>query len=167
MEIYLLRHAIAAPRTGLGDDSKRPLTRKGADKMRRIAKGMRRLKLDFDLVLSSPYLRAKQTAEIAAAELGASSCLRFSPHLVPLGNARRLIAELLRGHASRKSVLLVGHEPYLSTLVSTLLAGYGNVPIVMKKGGLCKLTTRSLRHGACAQLEWLLTPRQLVRIGRT
>jgi phosphohistidine phosphatase SixA len=58
-------------------------------------------------------------------------------------------------------VLLVGHEPYLSGLVSLLASGGATLTVVMKKGGLCKLTTGSLIHGRCATLEWLLTPKQM------
>ncbi len=57
--------------------------------------------------------------------------------------------------------MLVGHEPYLSTLISLLLSGDGGLQVEMKKGGLCKLSVESLKHGRCAKLEWLLTPRQM------
>ena len=60
-----------------------------------------------------------------------------------------------------ESVLLVGHEPYLSGLISLLVSGEGTLSVVMKKAGLCKLTTESLKHGRCASLEWLLTPKQM------
>jgi phosphohistidine phosphatase len=164
MELFLLRHAIAVERS-LGDDTKRPLSREGAEKMRRIAKGMRRLELDFDLILSSPYLRARQTAEIAVRELEAEDKLKVTDHLAADADAAELVSELKTSHRSCKSVLLVGHEPFMSELISTLLSGKRGVPIVMKKGGLCHLTIESLRYGRCARLEWLLTPRQLARIG--
>lgn len=60
-----------------------------------------------------------------------------------------------------ESVLLVGHEPFLSGLVSLLVAGNEGFCVVMKKGGLCKLAIDSLKHGRCAVLEWLLTPKQM------
>lgn len=168
MELYFLRHAIAVERgvPGFRDDRKRPLTRKGAQKMRRIAKGMRRLGLDFDLILSSPYVRAKCTAEIVAAAFDAKEKLQFSNPLAADADSQRLIAELKKSHRPRKSILLVGHEPFMSQLISVLLTGNRAAQVVLKKGGLCKLTIGSLRHGPCAKLEWLLTPRQLVRIGK-
>jgi phosphohistidine phosphatase len=60
-----------------------------------------------------------------------------------------------------ESVLLVGHEPFLSGLISLLATGHEGFCVVMKKGGLCKLTIEALRHGRCATLEWLLTPKQM------
>src|ERR1051325_3946078 len=105
MELFFLRHAIAVesgnPR--YPDDSKRPLTRKGAGKMRRIAKGMRRMKLEFDLILSSPYLRAKQTAEITAQVLDAEDKLRFSNHLASDADPKRLVVELRKRASRRRS----------------------------------------------------------------
>ena len=62
---------------------------------------------------------------------------------------------------SPESVLLVGHEPYLSGLISLLVSGKETFTVTMKKGGLCKLSTDSLHHGRCAALDWLLTPRQM------
>jgi phosphohistidine phosphatase len=168
MELYFLRHGIAAlpSKSRYPDDRYRPLTKRGAARMRRIAKGMRRLNLEFDLILSSPYLRAKQTAEIAADTLGAEDNLKFSEHLAADAVAKRLVAELLKFRSRRKRILLVGHEPYISALISTLIAGRADMSLTMKKGGLCKLTLRSIRYGTCARLEWLLTPRHLVRIGK-
>jgi len=166
MELYFLRHAIAAEKRpgSLTDDSKRPLTTEGAGKMRQIARGMRRLKLDFDVILASPYLRAKQTAEIAAAVLDARDKLQFSDHLAGHGDSIQLVAELNEHHRACKSILLVGHEPSMSELISTLLVGNRSLQLVLKKGGLCKLTVDTLRHGRCATLEWLLTPGQLRRL---
>jgi phosphohistidine phosphatase len=166
MELYFLRHGIAAERRpgSLMDESKRPLTMEGVGKMRRIARGMRRLKLDFDVILASPYLRAKQTAEIAAAALGAKGKLIFSDNLAGHGDSVQLVAELREHHRDCKSLLVVGHEPSMSELISTLLVGNRSLQLVLKKGGLCKLTASELRHGRCAALEWLLTPGQLRRL---
>jgi len=146
------------------DESKRPLTMEGVGKMRRIARGMRRLKLDFDVILASPYLRAKQTAEIVAAVLSVGDKLQFSDHLAGHGDLVQLVTELNEYHRACKSILLVGHEPSMSELISMLLAGNRSLQLVLKKGGLCKLTVDALRHGRCATLDWLLTPGQLRRL---
>jgi phosphohistidine phosphatase len=161
MNLYLLRHAIAMPSgTSSGfAERQRPLTLQGRKKLRRAAKGMLALKLDFDVIFSSPYWRAKQTAEIVAEILGAEDRLNFSDHLAPNGHSDALVRQILR-HAPGE-VLLVGHEPYLSKLISLLISGQTKVGISMKKAGLCKLTTESLQSGRCATLEWLLTPKQL------
>jgi len=163
MELYILRHAIAVDRgtPGYDDDSQRPLTSEGRKKMRCIAKGMKALELKFDLILSSPYVRAKETAEIAAQVLQAQRKLKFSDDLAVDGDPRVLIKSLER---SPKRVLLVGHEPYLSDLASLLISGANSANLKLKKGGLCKLTADRLTFGLCAELEWLLTPRQLVRL---
>ena len=163
MELYLLRHALAAEAgpEWAGRDHARPLVPEGEKRMKRIAKGMGSLDLAFDLILTSPYVRARQTAEIVAQAFNAGKKLKFSEHLTPDGDYAKLIQALRRQHTSSASVLLVGHEPYLSGLISFLLSGEASLSITMKKAGLCKLTIAKLRVGRCATLEWLLTPRQL------
>ncbi len=167
MDLYILRHAIAVERgtPGYKDDSQRPLTEKGAKKMRRIAKGMLALDLSLDGILSSPFIRAKQTAEIVAGAFHAMKKLEFTSHLEVGGDPEKLIEAINEDHGSNSSLVLVGHEPYLSGLVSMLIVGADNLDIMMKKGGLCKLSVAGLRYGRCATLEWLLSPGQLVRIG--
>jgi len=167
MDLYLLRHAIAVVRgaPGVERDSDRPLSEKGDAKMRQIARGMKALGLSFDLIVTSPYLRARQTAEIVAAEFGAEKKMELSPHLALDGDPAELLDELRSQHASVESVLLVGHEPYLSELVSVLISGDERTEVLMKKGGLCKLAVEDLAYGQCATLEWLMAPRQLTRIG--
>ena len=163
MKLYVLRHGIAVePGTpGYATDADRPLTPEGERKLRQIAKAMEALELSFDLILSSPYLRARQTAEIVAEVLKARKKLELSDCLMPGGSTKKLV-ELLKGlHPCPESVLLVGHEPYLSGLISLLVSGREAFAVIMKKGGLCKLSTESLAHGRCAALEWLLTPKQM------
>jgi phosphohistidine phosphatase len=159
MEIYILRHAIAAERgtPGYKKDSDRPLTKEGEEKMHQIAEAMLGMGLQFDLILSSPYIRAKDTARIVAAEL--SEEVTLTDFLVPDGNALELIAEINDEKPQR--VLLVGHEPDLSRLVSLLVTGGAEAAIELKKGGLCKLSAEKLIFGQCATLNWLLTPKLL------
>lgn len=159
MELYILRHGIAVERgtPGYKKDSARPLTPEGEDKMRQIADAMRGMDLKFDLILSSPFARAEQTANIVAGELDEE--VTFSKYLEPGGNALELIGEINDEKAHR--VLLVGHEPDLSSLISVLITGGSDATIELKKGGLCKLTTDKLVFGQCATLNWLLTPKQL------
>jgi phosphohistidine phosphatase len=163
MDLYILRHGIAVePGTpGYEKDADRPLTPEGERKLRQIAEAIQALELSFDLILSSPYLRARQTAEIVAATLGARKRLELSAALTPSGSIKKLVELLKRREPSPESVLLVGHEPYLSELISLLLSGKESFAVVMKKGGLCKLTTESLKPGRCATLQWLLTPKQM------
>ncbi len=164
MELYVLRHAIAAPRgtKGYQQDSDRPLTDDGIAKLRDAVRGMRALDLTFDLILTSSYLRAQQTAEIVAKEMRVARALKPCPHLTPGGDSKALIAEINASGTAR--ILLVGHEPDLSRLISILTSGDDRTAITLKKGGLCKLAADTLRHGRCASLEWLLAPGQLRRV---
>ena len=159
MELYILRHGIAVERgtPGYKKDSDRPLTPEGEEKMRQIADAMRGMDLKFDLILSSPYARAEQTAKIVAGELDED--VSYSDYLVPGANALELIGEINDERPQR--VLLVGHEPDLSSLISVLVTGGSDAGIELKKGGLCRLTTEKLVFGKCARLNWLLTPKQL------
>ena len=164
MNLYILRHGIAVEpgSPGFEDDADRPLTPEGERKLRRITEAMGALELGFDLILSSPYVRARQTAEIVAEALKARKRLASSDDLVPGGSAAKLIEHLGQLRPQPDDVLLVGHEPYLSELISLLVSGTESSRVVLKKGGLCKLTTESLKHGRCATLLWLLTPKQMV-----
>jgi phosphohistidine phosphatase len=166
MNLYILRHGIAVePGTpGYEKDADRPLTPEGERKLLQIAEAMESLDLTFDLILSSPYLRARQTAEIVAEALKARKKLELSDSLTPGGSARKLLETLNRLQPPPENVLLVGHEPYLSGLISLLVSGEATLAVVMKKGGLCKLATEALKHGRCATLEWLLTPKQMARM---
>lgn len=163
VNLYFLRHGIAVePGTqGYTRDSDRPLTPEGERKLVKIAEAMEAMELSFDLVFSSPYVRACQTAEIVVKVLKRTKKLEFSDALVPAGSARKLVD--LLNHIRPDDVLLVGHEPSMSELISLFTAGDANaIHVVMKKGGFCKLSTDSLQHGRCAALEWLLTPKQMV-----
>jgi phosphohistidine phosphatase len=164
MNFFILRHGIAVERgtPGYAKDADRPLTLEGERKLHLIAKAMENLELRFDLILSSPYLRARQTAEVVAGALGLRKKLDFSDSLVPDGSPHQLVELLNRLKPVPESVLLVGHEPYLSGLISLFVSGKESCLVALKKGGLCKLTTESLKHGRCATLEWLLTPKQMV-----
>ena len=163
MNLYLLRHGLAADLEthGLTKDSERPLTSKGERKLWRIAEGMKALDLSFDVILSSPYLRARQTAEIIAEAFHARKKIEFSETLIPAGSAKKLIELLNKLTSPSENILLVGHEPHLSEFISLLVSGKPGFSVITKKGGLCKLSIESLSYGRCAALEWLLTPAQM------
>jgi phosphohistidine phosphatase len=159
MEIYVLRHGIAVERgtPGYKKDSDRPLTKEGEEKLYQIAQAMLAMDLKFDLILSSPYVRAAKTAQIVASELDEE--VTFTEFLEPGGNPLGLISQINDEKPQR--VLLVGHEPDLSRLISLLISGATAAAIELKKGGLCKMSTDKLIFGQCATLNWLLTPKQL------
>jgi phosphohistidine phosphatase len=163
MNLYVLRHGIAVdPGTpGCERDSERPLTPKGKRQLRQIAAAMKKMDLRFDLILSSPFLRAKQTAAIIVESLILKKQPGFSDALTPDGNPKALIRQLNELKPVPENVLLVGHEPYLSQLIALLTAGETGMAIGLKKGGLGKLEVESLHDGRCATLVWLLTPQQM------
>jgi len=167
MDLYIIRHAIAVDQamSDYESDSERPLTDKGRKKMQQISKGLRNLRVEFDLILSSPYVRARETAEILADVFKMKKKLAFSDHLIPVGNPELLIGEINEKY-SVNSLALVGHEPHLSTFVGMLVAENAKADITLKKGGVCYLIADDLHHQEHrATLEWLLTPGILTEIG--
>ena len=166
MDIYIIRHAIAVDEgtPGYEDDSQRPLTDKGRKKMRQIAKGLRSLGVEFDLILSSPYVRARETAAVVADVFKMNKKVAFTDNLIPMGEPELLIAEL-NEKDSMRSIALIGHEPHLSNLVGLLTTEGKQLDVKLKKGGVCLLSADDLHQGHRATLEWLLTPGILVEIG--
>jgi phosphohistidine phosphatase len=166
MNLYIIRHGLAAELGEQGNyqDSQRPLTEVGRKKVRKIARGLRALEVSFDLILSSPYLRARETAEILAAEFEAREKFKVVEALRPPLNFPALLSTIHQQSAV-ENLALVGHEPDLSGLISLLLTGETSLALTMKKGGVCALSVwGELRSGRCAQLEWLATPTQLLGI---
>jgi phosphohistidine phosphatase len=166
MKIYFLRHGIAyekedwAPR----DDRKRPLTDEGKKKVRRIAKGLRRLDPGLDVILTSPWERALKTAEITAKLLKLKKHLEILPDLASDGDPEKVMERLAQHEKDWESVMLVGHEPYLSRLVAHLTTSSGKGRLLLKKGGLILVTSQHPHYGPCAQLEWLLPPKVLEKL---
>jgi phosphohistidine phosphatase len=163
VNLHILRHGVAVERGSpkFENDSERPLTREGEKQLRKTSRSLKEMKLDFDLILSSPLLRAKQTAEIVAKNLKLKKRLKFSDELKPDGSVKNLFRQLNELKPAPDNILLVGHEPYLSRLISLLVSGGESAAIDFKKGGLCKLEVEKLRTGKCATLAWLLTPKQM------
>jgi|WetSurMetagenome_2_1015567.scaffolds.fasta_scaffold248606_1 phosphohistidine phosphatase len=162
MELFILRHGVAVPRgsSEYPNDGDRPLTPKGTKGMRKIAKGMRAMELSFDHIFSSPFVRTRQTAEIAVRALQPDRSIEYTPNLEPDGDREVFIGDSLTKCGEDDRVLVVGHEPCLSELISFLVCGDDSLDMNLRKGGLCKLSVPSLRVGKCAKLEWLLTPDQ-------
>jgi phosphohistidine phosphatase len=163
MEIFLLRHGLAADRDSLAfkNDAARMLLPKGQKQIKKVSRALAEMDLEFDLILSSPLLRAAETAEIVASGLNSKKRLKFSDTLEPEKDPIQLISRLQKLKPTPNSILLVGHEPFLSRLVSLLTTGGPDLHLDFAKGGLCKLQVDMLRANKCAALEWLLTPRQM------
>ena len=166
MRLYLLRHALAVPHgtPGFRNDADRPLTREGQTQARQVAEGLRRLKLEPELILTSPCRRAVQTAEAAARALGTR--LDELPELRP-GTPPSATTLALKPFTGRGDLLLVGHEPHLSDWLAELVAGPSGLRCVLKKGGAaCVEVERVLPPAAAGTLRWLLMPKQLSLIGK-
>lgn len=169
MNLFILRHGIASDpgEHGLPEnlaDAERPLSAKGKQKLHGITDAMRAMELSFDAVISSPFLRARQTAHIVTESLHLRRKLILTDQLAPNGNPKSLVEQIGKLGPRAKNVLLVGHEPYLSRLIAWLVAGNTAVNIDLKKGGFAKLEIEKLSYARCATLGWLLTPKQLALI---
>ena len=166
MNLFFLRHGKAHPRgPQWRPDSKRPLTREGESNMFDVARGIRALKVSFDVILTSPYARALRTAEILA-EVYDSQKLFETGGLAADAGVKGIIDEVNENFSAAGNIILVGHEPFMSRLISTLLTGQDGMALELKKAGFCRLSIEKLVFGQCARLHWLLTPRQLARLGR-
>ena len=165
VEISFLRHAIAAPRGSEGvSEEHRPLTEAGKRKMAQAARGMGKLGLRFDALLSSPLLRAVQTAEIVQRCLPFKGDLEIEESMRPGGDLSELLISL-RGR-KEKSFLLVGHEPTLSSWIRSLLGCARSSSLELKKGALCRLLLERAEPGARTELIALLPPKVLRGLDR-
>jgi phosphohistidine phosphatase len=168
MNLYFMRHGIAVDRADTGQrsgDRERPLTPKGIKRMNKAAKGLVTLSLSFDRILTSPFERARQTAQIVAQTLRLEDRLEEFEQLCPHQSVQDLLSGLA-AHSGEKEILLVGHEPLLSRTVSFLLSGKAGAEIRLKKGGLCCLEVDGVPSKENAVLHWALTPRQLRLMAR-
>ncbi len=166
MNLYFMRHgaAVAADDPSVATDAERPLTHKGAKRLRRAGRGLHRFDIPFDAILTSPVLRARQSAEIIAAALGLESRLEEVSGLAPESTVELLLIDLARYH-DREHLLLVGHEPLLSKTIGSLLCGGHGLEIDLRKGSLCRIEIDGLPPSSPAILHWLLTPKQLRLLG--
>ena len=155
MILYFLRHGLAGVRQEWqGDDTRRPLTKKGIKNIRTQAKVLARLDLQLDVIIASPLTRAFQTADIVAEELNMVAQLAQDERLAP-GFSRDALEQLPADHPEAKNIMLVGHEPDFSLTISALIGG-GEV--ILKKGGLVRvdITATAPLQG---DLVWLLPPK--------
>jgi phosphohistidine phosphatase len=168
MRLYLLRHAIAVPRgtPGYPQDAQRPLTEEGHAQARQVAEGLRRLRIPVELIVTSPYVRAAQTAEHVARVFGPQAVVKDSDKLVPEAEPEES-SLFLRSLSSHEHVLMVGHDPHLSLWLAMLVTGEGTLRCLFKKAGAaCVEVNRLPPPQGSGTLRWLLTPKQLVLMGR-
>jgi phosphohistidine phosphatase len=157
MEIYILRHGIAEDHRPGRADEKRTLTDEGRKKLRLVLGRARAAGVAPSLILTSPYARALETAEIAAEVLGYRGTVVRTDALVP-GSLPDAVWNEIRGHNEEDSVLLAGHEPLLSQTAAYLLGASGFV-IDLKKGALLRIDLDEFSRQPRGVLQWLLTPK--------
>jgi phosphohistidine phosphatase len=140
MELYLIRHGIAADKVAYENDEKRPLTEEGRQKTRKVAQQIREIQLHFELILTSPLLRAQETAKILQ-DIGLSSKVEeFSP-LAPDGNIEAWVSWLQQRRLTTndQSIALVGHQPDLGNWAEVLIWGKAQEKLLLKKAGIIGL----------------------------
>lgn len=164
-ELYLIRHGLAAERgENYPDDTKRPLTTRGILRLKREARALNALDVSFDVMLTSPLARTRQTAEALAAVLRNPPPIVNMAPLAPGGTHNAILEELAKQAHRRKKIALVGHEPGIGELAARLLGL--RKPLELKKGGICRIDVTALPTTGPGSLRWFLTPRILRKLGR-
>jgi phosphohistidine phosphatase len=150
-----MRHANAGlPRENPKLDAKRSLIKEGKDQCMLMARVLSALKVQIDVIVSSPLKRATQTAQFVGTELGFEGNVEINPALMPganYGDFQQMLAE----YADREGVLAVGHNPALFQFLGRLITGNGGASIRMRKGSVARIDFAS--HPP--RLHWLIDPR--------
>jgi phosphohistidine phosphatase len=163
-QLYLIRHAVAEDRgDAWPDDTKRPLTDEGIARMRRGARGLVRLGVTFDVMLTSPLVRTRQTAEIVAAEFDTNPPIVAADSLQP-GGTFQLVVNDLEKQSRRSRIALVGHEPGIGELAGRLTGS--RQPLQFKKGAVCRIDVEMLPPADPGTLRWFLTTKILRLVGK-
>lgn len=167
MRLYVVRHAIATPHgvPGIEEDD-RTLTEEGVRKMKRAADGMSVFGFLPDLILTSPLIRAVQTAEIIVQRLGTSIALKTVAALAPRAERQGVYREIRKHEKKLDSLMLVGHQPALGELIGEICWGSSKHFVEMKKGGVCVIDVESVRDIPRGTLRSLLTPSILGKVAK-
>lgn len=168
MKIIIIRHAIAEDRLAFAktckDDNLRPLTEKGIRRIQQSRQGLKRVEPTADYIFSSTLVRAIQTADIIS-ELYPDAARKAIPQLNP-GSDPAKLSNLLGELPEQSTVLLIGHEPDLSELISWNTNGSHFNFLQLKRGAACLLQFKGTPKPASAEMIWLLPPRQLRSLGQ-
>ncbi len=156
MELYLLRHGIAEDKRPGGSDAERSLTAEGKEKLKRVLLRARASGVEPSVILSSPLVRAMQTAEIAAGALGYSGKIVRTETLLPEAAPEAVWGEI-RARREAKALLLTGHEPHMSAAVA-YLTGSPGLAVDFKKGALVRIDVDRLNGEPRGVLKWMITP---------
>lgn len=165
MNVFILRHGEAGTHVTMpSKDFDRPLTESGRGDIESVASSLKSLHVGLDRIATSPLKRAKETAEIVAGVYDENTPkLEIWEELRPEGNRHEAIQRLSRLRQDA-DVLLVGHEPFLSSLAGEIISGGSSARILLKKGGVAKIQILSFAPKPSGELRWLLTPRHLKKM---
>jgi phosphohistidine phosphatase len=157
MELYLFRHGIAEDAPPGRPDSSRALTAEGRERSAAVVKMARNTGVMPSLIASSPYVRAVQTAEVAAKEFGWKGELLKLPSLVPHGTPEAVWSDI-RDLRDEEAVLLAGHEPLMSHLAAYLLNAPGLI-VDMKKSAMVRIDLDAFGTAPRGVLRWMILPK--------
>ena len=161
MDLYILRHGKAEPGNLGFEDAERKLTGKGKEEIALIAQWMASRGIKFDVIATSPLKRAHETAGIIAASRGLKNRITVWESLAPGGNLDDILHDI-SACDENATVLIVGHEPTCSMIISRIVFGHESAAIVMTKGGLAKIRNHSFQRHQSGELQWLLSAKQMI-----
>lgn len=174
IELYLMRHGIALDpgESGAGSDADRPLSDEGRARLELEALGLRELGLRFNVVLTSPFRRCRETAELIATRLDLLHRVKIVDALAPgraFGNGEGPLADIFieLGAWQFDRALVVGHMPDLAEIGSSLLTGSRNLNLDFKRGTVCAIEIASLPPRGPGLLRWMMAPKQLRLLGKS
>jgi phosphohistidine phosphatase len=161
-QLFLIRHGVAEERgDAWPDDAKRPLSEDGIERFQRSARGLARLDVWIDVVLTSPLVRARQTADIVASAFDPRPSIITIESLAPGGSYASLVADLEK-HGRKTRIALVGHEPGIGELGARLIGSRHSFEF--KKGAVCRIDVDEIPPVGPGDLRWFLTPKVMASI---
>ncbi len=163
MDVIFFRHGIAVEQEDwTGEDRERPLTKEGIARTKRAARGLAHLGVRPSIVLTSPLVRAIETADIIRKKLDLNGDVYITEDLSPMSAPEQFLARLSE-HIGEASVLCVGHEPHISATISTMISGKTATSMDMKKAGACCIHFIDGPKAGTGVLQWFL-PAKFLRI---
>jgi phosphohistidine phosphatase len=163
MDLFILRHGKAGQSSSGPDDRERALTGQGKRELRKTGKWMQKKKFRFGVIATSPLVRAYETADSIARSLGQKEQVTVWEELGPGGDPDTICYHCAQ-FGDDDAILLVGHEPLLSEVISRIISGDTTASLVLAKGGLAKIRNYSFDQRPSGDLQWLLTPRQMMEM---
>jgi phosphohistidine phosphatase len=161
-QLYLIRHGVAEERgDAWPDDTKRPLSEGGIERLQKSARGLARLDVWIDVILTSPLVRTRQTADIVASAFDPRPSIISVDSLAPEGTYTALVADLEK-HGRKTRIGLVGHEPGIGELAARLIGSRHSFEF--KKGAVCRIDVEEIPPVGPGDLRWMLTPKIMASI---